>query len=405
MVSLPEELQEREAAARRRVELQARMDELALRLEKPREDLSRFVITRKTVAEVLAESARGHPPRRGEERGGRPARPLAPGEKPNRKRMASVACVFDTVPAPRRPHDIVHPPGGRSGPVRPRPGPKAQPEMVHRLGRSAPRNGHRRRLRPGRRPRPATICGPGSSSSTAPATNSTSIHAEAARRGVHGARPDRLRARRRILLDGRPRLPPGRRRGRPRPAPPTNSPRSWPDTPPTRRRRDDHPGPSRTASSRPKRAGRHLRAATSPATSTSSATTPPWSAGWPIATGAVEGACRHLIADRLDITGARWGADRRRSRPPTPRPVTNGDFDTYWTTTPRMSIGASIPRPTSRATTSPRAPTFTSKDPHPCWLRADAGHVPTRMDDAAPAVVRSVRSRTSTHRAALRARA
>jgi len=32
-------------------------------------------------------------------------------------------------------------------------------------------------------------------------------------------------------------------------------------------------------------------------------------AGWPIPTGAVEGACRHLIADRLDITGARWGLD------------------------------------------------------------------------------------------------
>ncbi|KPI00456.1 hypothetical protein OK006_8271 [Actinobacteria bacterium OK006] len=40
---------------------------------------------------------------------------LAPGEKPNRKRMATVACVFDTRPAPRRPHDVIHPPGGRSG--------------------------------------------------------------------------------------------------------------------------------------------------------------------------------------------------------------------------------------------------------------------------------------------------
>jgi hypothetical protein len=29
-------------------------------------------------------------------------------------------------------------------------------------------------------------------------------------------------------------------------------------------------------------------------------------AGWPIATGVIEGACRHLIGDRLDITGARW---------------------------------------------------------------------------------------------------
>ncbi|MEV6982547.1 hypothetical protein AB0M95_14980 [Sphaerisporangium sp. NPDC051017] len=29
--------------------------------------------------------------------------------------------------------------------------------------------------------------------------------------------------------------------------------------------------------------------------------------GRPIATGVIEGACRHLIGDRLDITGARWG--------------------------------------------------------------------------------------------------
>ncbi len=29
--------------------------------------------------------------------------------------------------------------------------------------------------------------------------------------------------------------------------------------------------------------------------------------GWPIATGVIEGACRHLVKDRLDRTGARWG--------------------------------------------------------------------------------------------------
>src|SRR6266511_5375478 len=29
--------------------------------------------------------------------------------------------------------------------------------------------------------------------------------------------------------------------------------------------------------------------------------------GWPIAIGVIEGACRHLIGDRLDISGARWG--------------------------------------------------------------------------------------------------
>jgi len=29
--------------------------------------------------------------------------------------------------------------------------------------------------------------------------------------------------------------------------------------------------------------------------------------GWPIATGVIEGACRHLVKDRMDLTGARWG--------------------------------------------------------------------------------------------------
>ncbi len=33
------------------------------------------------------------------------------------------------------------------------------------------------------------------------------------------------------------------------------------------------------------------------------------SEGLPIATGVIEGACRHLVQDRLGITGARWGLD------------------------------------------------------------------------------------------------
>lgn len=32
-------------------------------------------------------------------------------------------------------------------------------------------------------------------------------------------------------------------------------------------------------------------------------------AGWPIATGVIEGACRHLIAGRLSVGGSRWGLD------------------------------------------------------------------------------------------------
>jgi hypothetical protein len=52
--------------------------------------------------------------------------------------------------------------------------------------------------------------------------------------------------------------------------------------------------------------------------------------GLPIATGVIEGACRHLIVDRMDITGARWsvaGAEailRLRSL------RSSGDFGDYW---------------------------------------------------------------------------
>ena len=51
--------------------------------------------------------------------------------------------------------------------------------------------------------------------------------------------------------------------------------------------------------------------------------------GWPIATGIIEGACRHLVKDRMDLTGARWsleGADavlRLRSL------RASGDFEDY----------------------------------------------------------------------------
>ena len=53
-------------------------------------------------------------------------------------------------------------------------------------------------------------------------------------------------------------------------------------------------------------------------------------AGYPIATGVIEGACRHLVRDRMELTGARWrlvGAEAvlklRALR-------ASGDFDAYW---------------------------------------------------------------------------
>jgi hypothetical protein len=53
-------------------------------------------------------------------------------------------------------------------------------------------------------------------------------------------------------------------------------------------------------------------------------------AGWPIATGAIEGACRHLVKDRMDITGARWGTDTAEAILKLRALHANGDFDAYW---------------------------------------------------------------------------
>jgi hypothetical protein len=54
-------------------------------------------------------------------------------------------------------------------------------------------------------------------------------------------------------------------------------------------------------------------------------------AGWPIATGIIEGACRHLIEDRLGVTGARWGLAGAEAVLKLRAVRTNGDWESYWT--------------------------------------------------------------------------
>jgi hypothetical protein len=54
-------------------------------------------------------------------------------------------------------------------------------------------------------------------------------------------------------------------------------------------------------------------------------------AGWPISTGVIEGACRHLVKDRMDITGARWGVQTAKAILKLRALHANGDFDAYWT--------------------------------------------------------------------------
>jgi hypothetical protein len=52
--------------------------------------------------------------------------------------------------------------------------------------------------------------------------------------------------------------------------------------------------------------------------------------GWPIATGVIEGACRHLVKDRMDITGARWGLEGAEAVLKLRALRSNGDFSSYW---------------------------------------------------------------------------
>jgi hypothetical protein len=52
--------------------------------------------------------------------------------------------------------------------------------------------------------------------------------------------------------------------------------------------------------------------------------------GWPIATGVIEGACRHLVKDRMDITGARWSQPGAQAILQLRALHANGDFTAYW---------------------------------------------------------------------------
>lgn len=53
-------------------------------------------------------------------------------------------------------------------------------------------------------------------------------------------------------------------------------------------------------------------------------------AGLPIATGVIEGACRYLVKDRMDITGARWSLAGAEAVLRLRAVRASGDFDAYW---------------------------------------------------------------------------
>jgi len=52
--------------------------------------------------------------------------------------------------------------------------------------------------------------------------------------------------------------------------------------------------------------------------------------GLPIATGVIEGACRHLVKDRMEVTGARWGLTGAEAILSLRALRSSRDFDEYW---------------------------------------------------------------------------
>ena len=52
--------------------------------------------------------------------------------------------------------------------------------------------------------------------------------------------------------------------------------------------------------------------------------------GYPIASGVIEGACRHLVRDRLDCCGARWSVAGAEAVLKLRSLTVSGDFDAYW---------------------------------------------------------------------------
>lgn len=53
--------------------------------------------------------------------------------------------------------------------------------------------------------------------------------------------------------------------------------------------------------------------------------------GFPIATGVIEGACRHLVKDRMEVTGARWSLNGAEAILRLRAVRSSHDFDEYWT--------------------------------------------------------------------------
>jgi hypothetical protein len=260
-------------------------------------------------------------------RQGRMRTRLAAGEKPNRKRMATLACVYAAEPALRRPHDVIAPPGGRHGHRTLRPRPKAKAKWLAGSVELDPAEViaaafDQAEARDPQHRRTWVVLVDGAEHQL------DLIRAEAARRSVtihimidlihvleyiwkaawclhpagDPAAEDWVAVKAVAVLAGASARVATEVTAEADAAGLTAGQRNGTDT------------CVRYLTSKDEFL-RYDQALAS---------------GWPIATGVIEGACRHLIGDRLDITGARWGLDGAEAILTLRAVISNSDFDEYW---------------------------------------------------------------------------
>jgi hypothetical protein len=260
-------------------------------------------------------------------RQGRMRTRLAAGEKPNRKRMATLACVYDAEPAPRRPHDVIAPPGGRHGHRKLRPRPKAKAKWLAGSVEHDPAEviaavfGQAEARDPARR-RTWVVLVDGAEHQL------DLVRAEAARRGVAISIVIDVVHVLEYLWKAAWSLHPA---GDP-------AAEDWVAVKALAVLAGDSARVAAEITSEADAAGlttgqRHGADACIRYLASKQEFLrydQALAAGWPIATGVIEGACRHLIGDRLDITGARWGLDGAEAVLTLRAVISNGDFEEYW---------------------------------------------------------------------------
>jgi hypothetical protein len=239
---------------------------------------------------------------------------LTAGEKPNRKRMATLGCVYDAEPSPRRPHDVIAPPRGRHGSRTPRPRPRATAKWLagsveHDPAAVIAAAFSQAEARDRQHQRTWVVLVDGAEHQLG------LIRAEAACRGVTVH----------IVIDLIHVLE-------------YIWKAAW-----SLHHAGDPAAEDRVAAKALAVLADHSARAAAEITAEADACVrylvgkdeylrydQALAAGWPVATGVIEGACRHLIGDRLDITGARWGLQGAEAVLTLRAVISNGDFDEYW---------------------------------------------------------------------------